>query len=106
MLASSYPKRSTILLGDCATVLPTLPEKFARLVYVDPPFNTGTTQKRNRMRVTRSENGTRGGFAGARYDVERIASSTYDDTFDDYLAFLMPRIEASLRCLTDDGSLF
>ena len=94
------------MLGDCATVLPTLPEKFARLVYVDPPFNTGATQKRDRMRVTRSAKGARKGFGGARYDVERVASSAYDDTFDDYLAFLMPRIEASLRCLTDDGSLF
>ncbi len=93
-------------MGDCARVLPTLPEKFARLVYVDPPFNTGAVQKRDRMRVTRSETGERAGFGGARYDVERLASSAYADTFDDYLAFLMPRIEASLRCLTDDGSLF
>jgi site-specific DNA-methyltransferase (adenine-specific) len=92
-------------LGDCARVLPTLPEKFARLVYVDPPFNTGAVQKRDRMRVKRSEKGTRAGFGGARYDVERVESSAYADTFDDYLAFLMPRIEASLRCLTDDGSL-
>jgi len=94
------------MLGDCASVLSTLPEKFARLVYVDPPFNTGTKQKRERMRVKRSTNGSRTGFGGARYDVERLESSAYDDAFEDYLAFLMPRIEAALRCLTDDGSLF
>ena len=103
---SSYPKRGAIILGDCASVLATLPEKFARLVYVDPPFNTGATQKRERMRVKRSASGARKGFGDARYDVERVASSAYADAFDDYLAFLMPRIEASLRCLTDDGSLF
>jgi site-specific DNA-methyltransferase (adenine-specific) len=116
---ASYPKRSTIFLGDALDVLPTLPAKLARLIYVDPPFNTGDKQKRDRMRVrriarsadgangdARSTSGTRTGFGGARYAVERVASSTYADSFDDYLAFLMPRIEASLRCLTDDGSLF
>jgi site-specific DNA-methyltransferase (adenine-specific) len=97
---------STIVLGDCARVLPTLPERFARLVYVDPPFNTGSVQKRERMRVRRSASGTRVGFGGARYEVEPVASSAYADAFDDYLGFLLPRIEASLRCLTDDGSLF
>jgi site-specific DNA-methyltransferase (adenine-specific) len=97
---------SRIVLGDSAKVLKELPPRFARLVYVDPPFNTGGVQKRDRMRVTRSAKGKRRGFGGARYEVERVASSVYADTFDDYLAFLMPRLEASLRCLTDDGSLF
>jgi site-specific DNA-methyltransferase (adenine-specific) len=96
-----------IILGDNARVLPTLPDAFARLIYIDPPFNTGSIQKRDRMRVTASEGpGTRGGFGGRRYDVTRIASHGYADAFDDFEAFLMPRIEASLRCLTPDGSLF
>jgi site-specific DNA-methyltransferase (adenine-specific) len=97
----------TIILGDNARVLPTLPERFARLVYVDPPFNTGKAQKRDRIRATATDGpGTRGGFGGRRYDVERVASGSYDDAFDDFESFLMPRIEASLRCLTPDGSLF
>jgi site-specific DNA-methyltransferase (adenine-specific) len=96
-----------IILGDNAEVLPALPERFARLVYIDPPFNTGKIQKRDRMRVTASaQTGTRGGFGGRRYDVERVESGAYDDAFDDFESFLMPRIEASLRCLTPDGSLF
>ena len=37
---------------------------------------------------------------------ERVASGSYGDRFDDYLGFLMPRIEAAVRCLTADGSLF
>jgi len=96
----------TIILGDCADVLPTLPAKLARLIYIDPPFNTGMVQKRDRIRVTKSASGARRGFGGARYAEEKIASSAYGDAFDDYLAFLIPRIEASLRCLTDDGSIF
>jgi site-specific DNA-methyltransferase (adenine-specific) len=96
-----------VILGDNAEVLPTLPEKFARLVYVDPPFNTGKAQRRDRMRVTAaSGDGARTGFGGRRYDVERVASGSYDDAFDDFESFLVPRIAAALRCLTPDGSLF
>jgi site-specific DNA-methyltransferase (adenine-specific) len=96
-----------IILGDNADVLPTLPEKFARLIYIDPPFNTGKVQKRDRMRVTATEGeGDRGGFGGRRYEVEKVESGSYDDDFDDFEGFLMGRVEASLRCLKSDGSLF
>ncbi len=96
-----------IFFGDNADVLPRLPEKFARAIYIDPPFNTGKLQKRDRMRVTATDGpGDRRGFGGRGYDVEKVASSAYADEFDDFEAFLMPRIEAALRCLTADGSLF
>jgi site-specific DNA-methyltransferase (adenine-specific) len=96
-----------IILGDNADVLPTLPDRFARLIYVDPPFNTGKVQKRERLRVTASQGaGDRGGFGGRRYDVEKVASGSYRDAFEEYEAFLLPRIEAALRCLLPDGSLF
>ena len=59
------------------------------------------------MRVRATDGaGVRGGFGGRRYDVEKVESSSYKDDFDDFEGFLMPRIEASLRCLTGDGSLF
>lgn len=96
-----------IILGDNAQILPALPASFARLLYIDPPFNTGKVQKRDRMRVTQSEGeGARAGFGGKRYDVERIASSSYADDYEDFPSFLVPRIEASLRCLTEDASIF
>ncbi len=96
-----------IILGDNAAILPTLPEKFARAIYIDPPFNTGKVQKRDRIRVTTAQGeGVRGGFGGRRFDVEKIESGSYDDEFDDFEGFLMPRIETALRCLTPDGSLF
>jgi len=41
-----------IILGDCAAILPTLPGAFARLIYIDPPFNTGRVQRRARVEVT------------------------------------------------------
>jgi site-specific DNA-methyltransferase (adenine-specific) len=96
-----------IVLGDSADVLPTLPSSFARVVYIDPPFNTGRTQKRDRMRVTATDGpGRRSGFGGRRYEVAKVESGSYRDDFDDFESFLLPRIEASLRCLTPDGSLF
>ena len=96
----------SIIRGDNLEVLPTLPEACARLIYVDPPFNTGRRQVRDRVKVRRDAGGTRRGFGGRSYSVEPVQSSAYADAFDDYVGFLLPRIEASLRCLTEDGSLF
>ena len=98
-----------IILGDNAAILPTLPERFARLAYIDPPFNTGKVQRRDRMRVTaasETSDGDRAGFGGRRYEVEKVDSGSYGDRFEDFESFLVPRIEAALRCLTLDGSLF
>jgi site-specific DNA-methyltransferase (adenine-specific) len=95
-----------IVQGDNLGVLPTLPRRFARLIYVDPPFNTGRAQSRQRMQVRAAPGGERAGFGGRRYEVERLDSPAYDDSFEEYVPFLMRRIEAALPCLTSDGSLF
>lgn len=99
-----------ILHGDNLVALAELPEKFARLAYLDPPFNTGRVQRRDRMRVRSVAEGDdtaeRGGFHGRRYSVERTSSASFADRFDDYVGFLLPRVEALLRCLTDDASIF
>ncbi|MFO0668507.1 MAG: site-specific DNA-methyltransferase [Polyangiaceae bacterium] len=106
-----------IILGDCLEVLPRLPRAFARLVYIDPPFNTGRLQRRDRMRVrsvaAETEKPTpgearalRSGFKGRRYEVARVRSSAFADRFDDYTSFLLPRIEAALPCMTADASIF
>jgi site-specific DNA-methyltransferase (adenine-specific) len=95
-----------IILGDNAEVLPTLPAGFAQLIYVDPPFNSGRTQIRKRLRVTADASASRRGFGGRAYQVEQVSESRYEDSFDDYTGFLLPRLQAALRCLTPDGSLF
>ena len=95
-----------IILGENLEVLAGLPAEFAELIYIDPPFNTGRAQHRERMKVSADESGERRGFGGKRYRVERTEGSGYADAFDDYVAFLLPRIEASLRCLHRRGSLF
>ena len=95
-----------IILGDNLDILKSIPDRSCKLIYIDPPFNTQKVQKRDRITVTRDENGVRGGFAGARYAVTRTPSPQYADSFDDFISFITPRIEEAHRILTDDGSLF
>ena len=77
------------------------------LIYIDPPFNTGTTQQRRRMKTVRDAAGDRTGFGGHRYRTERLAGTpAYADSFEDYLGFLRPRLEEAHRVLTPTGSLF
>jgi len=95
-----------LILGDNSAILPTLPSKFARMIYIDPPFNTNKKQTGGRSKAIATEDGKREGFGGKTYTVEKVEGPSYDDSFDDFPTFLMPRIEASLHCLTDDGSLF
>jgi site-specific DNA-methyltransferase (adenine-specific) len=96
-----------IVLGDNLEVLATLPAACARLVYIDPPFNTGHAQRRARLRTVRDEEaGDRIGFKGHRYRTEVLGATAWEDAHDDYLGFLAPRLEAARRILTPDGSLF
>lgn len=92
--------------GDNLDVLRTLPREHARLIYIDPPFNTGRKQSRQRIQARAATDGEREGFGGRRYAVEQVYSPAYEDEFDEYIPFLMSRIEAALPCLTADGSLF
>lgn len=48
----------------------------------------------------------RHGFHGHRYERVRGMLRAYDDSFDDYGAFLMPRLEEAWRLLADDGTLY
>ncbi|MEZ5126257.1 MAG: site-specific DNA-methyltransferase [Thermoleophilia bacterium] len=95
-----------IVLGDNLEILRHLPDASARLIYIDPPFNTGMARTRTHTRVVRDENGDRTGFSGRRYRTEVVATSRWLDAFDDYLAFLRPRLLEARRVLTADGSLF
>ncbi len=97
--------RVTILHGDNLPLLEAMKDGSAALCYTDPPFNTGRAQKRTRLRTTRDPDGDRQGFTGQRYRTEVLGAQQFDDAFDDYLAFLRPRLEQLRRVLTDDGSL-
>ncbi len=95
-----------IVLGDNLDVLRSLPDGLADLVYVDPPFNTGRTQSRTRVRTTRSPDGDRVGFQGRRYETSALGTMRFPDRFDDYLAFLEPRLREAYRVLAPHGSFY
>ena len=95
-----------IILGDNLDVLPFFPDGAFQLIYVDPPFNTGKSQSRTRIKVTPDADGDRTGFQGRRYRTEVVGNSRYADQFDDYIEFLRPRMVEAYRLLDDRGSLF
>ena len=96
-----------ILEGENLAALRSLPDASVELIYIDPPFNTGVTQKRSRIRTVRDEEGDRTGFGGNRYRTEELESTPiYVDVFDDYIGFLRPRMMEARRILTATGSLF
>ena len=76
------------------------------LIYIDPPFNTGRTQSRTRISTERDEEGDRVGFQGRRYRTTVVGQSSYSDQFDDYMQFLVPRLEQAHRLLKPSGSFF
>src|SRR3954447_13631854 len=98
--------RDRIVLGDNLDVLRTLPDGGFQLVYMDPPFNTGRTQARRTLATTADDSGDRTGFAGRRYRSRLLAESSYRDGFDDYLAFVAPRLEETRRVLAESGTLY
>jgi len=96
----------TIVLGDNLAVTAGLPDAAFRLIYLDPPFNTGRVQRRQSISTTRAPDGARQGFGGNSYDTVKGMLSRYDDRFDDYWAFLEPRLHEAWRLLDDQGSLY
>ena len=76
------------------------------MIYIDPPFNTGKEQRRQTLRTVPDEDGDRTGFNGRRYSTRLLEQSSYRDQFDDYLAFLQPRLQEAHRLLKDTGTLY
>ena len=96
-----------IVYSDNLEALSALPDESARLIYIDPPFNTKRTQYRTRIQTVRDDvGGDRTGFQGKRYRSIKLGTTSYLDSFDDYLGFLEPRFREALRVLKPDGSFF
>jgi site-specific DNA-methyltransferase (adenine-specific) len=69
-----------IIYGENLEVLSRFPDEFVDLIYIDPPFNTGKKQKRDKI--------------------------SYEDSFDNFLDFIKPRLLESYRLLKPTGSFF
>jgi site-specific DNA-methyltransferase (adenine-specific) len=95
-----------IYFADNLDVLRTLPSESIDLIYIDPPFNTGKVQARTQLKTVGSVDGDRTGFQGRRYQSIVVGKMRFSDVFDDYLAFLEPRIAEAHRVLAPHGSLY
>ncbi|RNE56774.1 DNA-methyltransferase [Cryobacterium tepidiphilum] len=113
-IAWSQSSPSQVIHADNLEVLPGLPDASFTLVYLDPPFNTGRSQARQSTTSVRSATdadgshavGTVTGFKGQRYERIKGDLLRYDDRFEDYWAFLEPRLIEAWRLLADDGTLY
>jgi site-specific DNA-methyltransferase (adenine-specific) len=95
-----------VIEGDNLGVLASLPDESFRLIYIDPPFNTGRTQSRHSTKSVRSETGSRVGFKGHTYETIKGLLYSYDDDFADYWQFLEPRLLEAWRLLDAQGTLY
>jgi site-specific DNA-methyltransferase (adenine-specific) len=95
-----------VIHADNLDVLRATPDGAYALIYIDPPFNTGRRQKRTTLKNVRDNDGDRTGFGDRRYSTHELAARAYADAFDDYLAFLEPRLTEAHRVLADTGSLY
>jgi site-specific DNA-methyltransferase (adenine-specific) len=102
----SPDSQNRVIQGDNLGVTRALPDGAFTLVYLDPPFNTGRSQRRQSTTSIRSATGTVTGFQGQRYERIRGDLMSYDDHFDDYWSFLDPRLAEAWRLLADDGTLY
>lgn len=113
MARSSAPKGlwsafgpDRILSGDNAVILPQLPDEAFSLIYLDPPFNTGKTQRRDRFVIESDDGSGRVGFGGRHYDLSSVEGPSYSDSFTDYRSFLEPRLRECWRLLAPNGTLY
>jgi site-specific DNA-methyltransferase (adenine-specific) len=86
---AEHDAHQDVRCADAEVELPKLAPSTVKLVYLDPPFNTGST-KRAKTRKGREE-------------------STFTDrwtSMDDYVVWLERILAASIRTLTEDGSIF
>ncbi|HUY10416.1 MAG TPA: site-specific DNA-methyltransferase, partial [Candidatus Dormibacteraeota bacterium] len=81
-----------------------LPDNSTQMIYIDPPFNTGKTQRRISLKTVRSAEGHRSGFKGQAYSSERVSALQYLDIHDDYLGWLEERLVEGHRVLDQRGT--
>lgn len=105
-LAWTPDSDNLIVHGDNLPILKHIPDASFPLIYIDPPFNTGKSQKRRSITTTRSDTGSRIGFGGKTYEQVRGTVLGYNDAFADYWSFLEPRLEEAWRILAANGTLY
>ena len=96
-----------VVLGQALDVLKRLGDASVDLVYIDPPFGTGATQRLASIR-TGVGSSLRKGFGDRIYSWETVSVREYKDDMavDDYLSFLYSHLSELHRVLKPSGSLY
>jgi site-specific DNA-methyltransferase (adenine-specific) len=108
---SPEPKESKPFEGlhcaDNLDILERMPAGSVDLIYIDPPFNTGDTQRLQSIKLG-SGNQKRTGYSGREYRFSVTSDHKYDDTTPrtEYLAALRTRLNEMHRVLTPSGSMY
>ena len=82
----------TIINEDCNIALDKIKDGSIDMIYIDPPFNTGKTQKRKRTK--------------GKKENKALSALSYEDAYVDYPAFLRPLLRKAYDLLQADGSIF
>ncbi len=91
---------------DAALALGCIPDGTIDLIYIDPPFNTGTTQRLASIKAEQDATSLRTGFGGRKYKTTTVSSHSYKDSFSDYFGFLVPLLQRSHQLLSPCGSFY
>ena len=105
-LPERFGKIGTVIHGDNAAALPLLPDQLFSLIYIDPPFNTGRARSASRTKATRDDQGAHVWYGNQRYRTEQGEEVRFSDSYEDYMAFIEPRLAHAHRLLADDGTLY
>lgn len=95
-----------VIFGDNLEELKKIESGSIDLIYIDPPFNTKKTQKSNRIKVIKDDEGDRVGYQGNKYKTINLSSRSYKDNFDSLTDFLLERMKEAYRVLSPTGSLY
>jgi len=95
-----------ILFGDNLEIIRKIPSESIDLIYIDPPFNTMKIQKRDYHKTSQDSAGNHKGYNGKQYKRELLASRQFNDSFDDFIEFIRPRIIEAHRILKPNGSFY
>ncbi|MGD0981391.1 MAG: DNA methyltransferase [Solirubrobacteraceae bacterium] len=95
-----------VIEAEAELVLPRLPDGAFDLIYIDPPFNTGARRRARRVTAERDDAGSHRGFGGRLYRTAAVSDMAYADSFENYLAFLAPKLERARQLLAIEGTLY
>ena len=95
-----------IRFGDNLDLLKDIESESVDFIYIDPPLKPGHMQSTKTMKTTQDASGDREGFAGNGNKTETLSVNFYEDPFENYEAYVEPRLREAYRVLKPNGVLY